>query len=433
MAQATLTPLPPAEAVAALQRRGGRLDPTFSWQDAWEAEHATMFTVAKSAGFDILKDIHSGLVEALAEGRTFQDFAKDLRPVLQKKGWWGRQEITDPLTGEVQERVLGSTRRLQGIFEANMRVSYAAGHWEKFERTKATRPVLRYVSRLYGKDRRKQHVARHNLCLPVDDPYWDAWAPPCGWGCQCTLQSLSLRDVERMKGELKFTPPAETYRNFVNTRTGQITKVPDGIDPGWAYNPGKAGWRASTMADKLADAPPVLAAAATASAAWPARALADEFATWFDRASTGQPLDRSTYIVGAIRQGVLDALAQRGITPASGAISIEGSTAGHMVRDAKAAAAKAVPVDFLRSLPLTLDTAKAVLRDKRDGALLYVFDVPTDPRLGKIVVKVDFPVKVRPPGGRKTTIQLNVIRTAGLVEARVLSDVNAYELLSGAL
>ncbi|KQO53080.1 phage head morphogenesis protein [Methylobacterium sp. Leaf85] len=433
MAQPTLTPLPPAEAVAALQRRGGRLDPTFSWQDAWEAEHATMFTVAKSAGFDILKDIHAGLVEALAEGRTFQDFAKDLRPVLEKKGWWGRQQVTDPATGEIQERTLGSPRRLKTIFEANMRVSYAAGHWAKFERTKATRPVLRYVSLLFGKDRRKQHIVRHNLALPVDDAYWDTWAPPCGYGCECTLQSLSLRDVERMKGELKFTPPAETYRNFVNSRTGQITRVPDGIDPGWGYNPGKAGWRASTVADKLIDAPPELAAAATASPAWPARALATEFETWFDLASTGKPLDRSTYIVGAIRQDVLDALAQRGVTPSSGAISVDGGTVGHMVRDAKASAGKAVPLDLLRTLPLTLDTAKAVLRDLRDGALLYVFDVPSDPRLGKIVIKLDFPVKVRPAGGRKTTIQINAIRTAGLVSTADLSDIKTYEVLSGAL
>lgn len=248
MPQATLTPLPPTDAIAALALRGRRLDPTFSWQDAWEEEHAVMFTVAKSAGFDILRDIHEALTKSLAEGTTFEDFAKTLKPTLQAKGWWGRKEVTDPATGEVRERTLGSTRRLRTIFETNMRVSYAVGHWENFERNSRTRPYLRYVSLLYGKDRRKAHVARHGLCLPVGDPYWDRWAPPCGWGCQCTLQSLSARDVERMRGELTFTPPPETIRPYLNRRTGEVTRLPDGIDPGWGYNPGKAGWRARIRA-----------------------------------------------------------------------------------------------------------------------------------------------------------------------------------------
>ncbi len=34
-----------------------------------------MFTVAKSAGFDILKDISDALEKALKEGRTVRDFS----------------------------------------------------------------------------------------------------------------------------------------------------------------------------------------------------------------------------------------------------------------------------------------------------------------------------------------------------------------------
>ncbi len=241
---ATIAALPPLEAIAALAERGKRLDPSFSWQDAWEADHAAMFTVAKSAGFDILSEIYAALVEALSEGRTFRDFARDLTPLLQGKGWWGRQPAYDPLTGEMRWSQLGSVRRLQTIFGVNLRVSYAAGHWSRFERTKSTRPYLRYVA-ILDEATRPAHRARHNLVLPVDHPYWDTWAPPCGWGCRCTLQSLSEREVKRLQeqGEaLFFEPPPDTFRNFVNRRTGEISRVPDGIDPGWAYNPGKAGW-----------------------------------------------------------------------------------------------------------------------------------------------------------------------------------------------
>lgn len=426
---ATLTPLPPAEAIAALGARGARLDPTFSWQDAWQDEHARMFTVAKSAGFDILTDIHDGLVQALAEGRTIRDFARDLTPVLQAKGWWGRKEVADPATGEVRQVQLGSTRRLRTIFDTNLRVSYASGHWAQFERTKASRPFLRYVAILDGRAR-PAHAARHNLCLPVDDPTWDAWAPPCGWGCRCTLQSLSQRDVERMRGELKFTPPPDTFRSFTNRRTGEVVRVPDGIDPGWAYNPGKAGWQASVLADKLIAAPPRLAAAAVVDPHWPAKALADEFSEWFDKAAAGEPLERTVFPVGALDQTTLDGLSHHGIVPESGALVLRMQQVNHLIRDAKQARGQAVPPDLLRRMPETLGQAKAVLYDRINPALVYVFDIEGDPRLGKIVVRVNYSSKARTDEGR-VTVQMNSVQSAGLVATKTLQDGARYDVLRG--
>lgn len=262
-----LKPLPPLDAIAAFEARKGNLVETFSWQDFWQEEHATALTVAKSAGFDILKDVSDAFEQALKEGRTGADFARSLRPALEAKGWWGRKLVEDPLSGEIRPAQLGSARRLQTIFDANMRVSYAAGHWANFERNRKARPFLRYVALLDDRTR-PTHRARHNLVLPVDHPYWDLWAPPCGWGCRCTLQSLSQRDIDRLQAEgekLLFEPPADTFRNFVNKRTGEITRVPDGIDPGWAYNPGRAGYEARVnrvVAEKIADATPELIAAA---------------------------------------------------------------------------------------------------------------------------------------------------------------------------
>ncbi|PWR17642.1 phage minor head protein [Zavarzinia aquatilis] len=253
---ATLTPLPPLEAIAAFEARGGRLEPSFDWRDIWEKIHAQMFTVAKSTGFDILKDIHEALAKALAEGRTFQDFAKDLRPLLEAKGWWGRSVQEDPHTGEVKPVQLGSAKRLRTIFDTNMRVSYASGHWAQFERTKRLRPWLRYVAIMDGRTR-PAHAERHNMVAQIDDPVWDKWAPPCGWGCRCTLQSLSEGDYRRLGAKAK-KPPVDKVVEYINRRTGEVTEVPAGIDPGWAYNPGKAGAEAAintAAAQKMADAP----------------------------------------------------------------------------------------------------------------------------------------------------------------------------------
>ncbi len=242
-----LKPLKPTDAIRALFERSQVLEPTFGWQEIYAQEHAVAATVAKSAGYDILSDIFKDLLKALSEGSTVRDFAAELTPILQSKGWWGKALAEDPATGLKRLVQLGSMRRLELIFNVNMRVSYAAGHWASFERRKAARPWLRYVCILDDRTR-PEHRLRHNLCLPVDHPYWDLWAPPCGWNCRCTLQSLSDRDVDRMRSQLKFEPPANDFINWTNKRTGEIRSIPRGIDPGWDYNPGKAGALAISQA-----------------------------------------------------------------------------------------------------------------------------------------------------------------------------------------
>ncbi|MCF8483307.1 MAG: minor capsid protein, partial [Rhodospirillum sp.] len=191
-----LEPLPPKEAIQALEARGRRLHETFSYKDAWGDEHGGIFTVAKSTGFDILGDVHSSLRDALAEGGTFDQWKKDITPVLQEKGWWGKQEILDPVTGQLVEAQLGSPRRLRTIYDTNMRVSRAAGHWAVIDRTKARRPWLRYVA-VQDDRTRADHKHWHGTVLSVDDPWWDSHAPPNGWHCRCTVQQLNDRDLKR--------------------------------------------------------------------------------------------------------------------------------------------------------------------------------------------------------------------------------------------
>lgn len=435
--KARLQPLPPREAVAALLARGGRLDPSFSYLDVWQEEHARAFTVAKSAGFDILGDIHGELLKALDEGRSFEEFARDLKPMLQRKGWWGRQMMTDPVTGEERAVQLGSTRRLRTIFDVNMRVSYAAGHWAMFERNKAARPFLRYVHvdpELHQPNSRPHHAALHNLVLPVDHPFWATFAPPNGWGCRCTLQQLSQRDIDRLlrEGEeLVFEPPTIAMRPWTNWRTGEILHVPDGVDPGWAYNPGKAQWSAAEAASRIGSGPAELAAALNDEPDLVAQ-LDAEFARWFDQAAAGGRVDRSIFTVGTLSDEVLAALHRRDIRPETGAITLQQRQVLHMLRDAKQVRGRVVPDEVLRHLPSVLTSPRAVLRDLRDGDLLYVFDAPSG-RRGKIVVRLDFDIKHREAGGRRITVTTNSVRTAGIVDRADLANGAAYEILTGTL
>lgn len=246
-----LKPLPPEEAIAFFRRKG--LAEGFSWMDVWEEEHARAFTVAKAMSREILEDIRAEVDRAIAEGRTLAQFREELTPVLQARGWWGRQEMTDPLTGVARTVQLGSPRRLKVIFETNVRTSYAAGRWERIERVKSAMPYLRYVAVMDDRTR-PEHRAWHGTVLPVDDPWWDTHYPPCGWNCRCTVTQLNERTLERRGWGVTERPVSFPPRAFTNRRTGEVTTVPGGIDPGWAYNVGKAGMRAQTPRP-LPDAP----------------------------------------------------------------------------------------------------------------------------------------------------------------------------------
>jgi hypothetical protein len=212
-----------------------------------------------------------------------------------------------------------------------------------------------------------------------------------------------------------------------------VTEVPDGIDPGWAYNPGKSGYRALKAAEKLIDASPDLAATFNDAPDWLAKPVGEEFSKWFDEASAGNRVDQTIVVAGTMSREVLTTLRSRDIEPASGAITISQRAVRHIIRDQKAARRQNVPTDLLRQIPALLSKPKAVLRDTRDNSLLYVFDLPDDIRQGKLVVRLDYQEKARPSGSKPQKIKSNSIRTAGAVELRALTDQNAYELLMGEL
>jgi SPP1 gp7 family putative phage head morphogenesis protein len=246
--------LPPKEAVAYLKNKGYAI--TWHWEELWQDAQAQAFTVAKATRLDILQDIREEVEKALAEGKTFAWFKKALTPVLQAKGWWGRQEHVDTDTGEVSQVQLGSPWRLQTIFRTNLQTAYMAGRWQAQIENVDDRPYWRYVGILDGRTR-PSHRAMNGKVLRYDDPFWQSFYPPNGWGCRCRVTTLSADDiaaggvqVETSEGKL-----ASTMKT-VSVKTGEEREVATfrAIDPatgktvtvspdvGWSYNPGAATW-----------------------------------------------------------------------------------------------------------------------------------------------------------------------------------------------
>jgi hypothetical protein len=226
---------PPKEAIDFFREKGWKVG--FDFQDVWNQEHAFAFTAAKAMTVDVLETLRGAVDQALAEGRTFRDFSKDLQPELEKLGWWGSKEMPDPKTGELKDAQLGSPRRLKVIYQTNLRTARAAGKWERAQRTKKLLPYMRY-SLGASKEHRPEHVAWDGLELLKDDPWWDVHMPPNGWGCKCWVQELTKSEVDSTGGPDE--APADEMQEWTNPRTGETEMLPKGISPGFNFNPGKA-------------------------------------------------------------------------------------------------------------------------------------------------------------------------------------------------
>lgn len=199
------------------------------------------------------------------EGQSLRDFAKTLRPLLEKEGWWGKREVIDPKTGEVGTTTFDPAR-LKLIYDVNLRTAHSAGQWERITRSQATHPYLRYITRRDERVR-ANHRAWDNLTLPVDHPFWLTHATPNGWRCRITSMPQAEYDAGKAPtGRALVTDAPEIVMVEWEDRLGNLRQIPAGIDPGWDYNPGIAAMRARNLAqitqDKLAAASEPIRAAA---------------------------------------------------------------------------------------------------------------------------------------------------------------------------
>ncbi|HCG8523836.1 TPA: hypothetical protein NJ913_004379 [Vibrio parahaemolyticus] len=240
----------PKEALDWFKRKG--IEPGFDYRDVWRQEHSNAFTVAKMLNADLLTDVKAIVEQAIEEGQTFEQFREILKPLLVKSGWWGIQEMVDPLSGDSKPVQLGSEGRLKTIYKTNMRTARAAGQWERIERTKRAMPYLLYQ---LGPsiEHRLQHEKWKGLLLPVDDAWWNAHMPPNGWGCKCWIRQVSRFEADKLikEGKVSTSAPDDGTKRWVNKRTGEVEVLPEGIEPGWDYNPGKS--REASLSADLAE------------------------------------------------------------------------------------------------------------------------------------------------------------------------------------
>lgn len=249
--------LPPERAIAYFKAKGYAI--TFDWHELLEEAQVKSFTVAKATRLNILADIREAVQKAQDEGRTQRQFAKELAPKLKAKGWWGKQEVVDPRTGEVRQAQLGSPWRLKTIYETNLATAYAAGRYQEQLENAEAEPYGMYVAVMDARTR-PAHAAMNGKVFRLDDPFWGSFYPPNGWNCRCRVRALSGERLER-KGLKVESSAGKISRESVRvSRDGRMADlavygdpkadVRIQTDPGWAYNPGRT-WM-DTMGPKLA-------------------------------------------------------------------------------------------------------------------------------------------------------------------------------------
>ena len=230
--------LPPERAISYFQAKG--IKPTFAWQDMLGEEHHHSFTVAKMMDVDLLKTVRDAVDEAITTGKDIRWFERNLIPKLQSAGWWGKQAVVDPLTGQIVNAQLGSPARLRTIFRTNLQNAYAVGRWKTMQEQASVAPYAMYDA-IDDHRVRPEHAALDELVLPLDDAFWKSHAPPNGWNCRCSLIQLDEHQLKSLLG--KDGPdkaPRVKTRKWTNPRTGQVLRVPRDLDPGWDHNPGEA-------------------------------------------------------------------------------------------------------------------------------------------------------------------------------------------------
>jgi SPP1 gp7 family putative phage head morphogenesis protein len=230
--------LPPVEAIAYFKAKG--YDITWNWFEIWQEAHTQAFTVAKAMRLDILQDIHNAVDAAIENGTTIKTFQKDLKPLLESKGWWGKTE---------EGAQLGSAYRLETIFRTNIQTAYSAGRYKAQIENADDRPYWQYIAILDNRVR-PEHAAMNGLIFPANDPFWDTHYPPNGFNCRCRVRALNEkqvkgRDVRASEGDMVWedqTVSGDIKRpvsGYKDPKTGTTIFT----DPGWSYNPGKTAWK----------------------------------------------------------------------------------------------------------------------------------------------------------------------------------------------
>ena len=363
-----------------------KLELSFDYKDLQKEAHQKAFTVAKVTKLDLLADIQNSLVQSMKDGKSFDKWKKELIPTLVQKGWYGKQEVVNPTTGEVKEIDIGS-RRLRTIFDTNTRAAYHQGRANNIYN--GPNEYIQYKSLLEG-NRRILHKQMHNIVKHRDDPFWKTNFPANGFECKCDYLSLSKKDLERRGlkvdtndyGVIADEDFAYDTRNLsqVAIQNSYYNKVQDIIKDCLETNARKVPCPFSDTVKKNYKQDIIKTLPTN-----------EEFSKFVDDTLK---IDRNNIAIAGyltLVPSVIDFLSTKNITPQSDVILANtGNIRNLQAKKDTSKVNKVLAVEEIKALVEKFQDPDAVYYD---GDLLIVFDSFIDDKLNKIVIRLDFPAK----------------------------------------
>ena len=386
-------------------------NPSVNYATVRGAANDQSFVSAGAHRADLVADLFAVVRQAIRDGLTLEEFRKDYYAVLDNYGW---------------EPEGGRAWRAKVIYRTNLRTSYAAGRYAQLQAVKATRPYWGYHHSDAVEHPREQHLVWDGLIIHADNPWWQTHYPPSGFGCECYVTAFSLDEilVTPKKDGGKRTgpdePPAERMRNIFFH--GETVQVPEGIDPGWDYAPGRAAFESQVQLtlEKTAPLPAMPAARMNKQLLDDdsvETALQDSWSSWVDEVAAEPVVHGAARNVGTLSPATVQGMQQVGTEPQTALVSM---TDVHLVPLVKAAQAEpqgnalsaVLTLAELVQLPQILAQPEAVLLDAAGNALIYVFD--TGRPGGKVAMVVSYLLQ----GASRS----NLVQSGSVIDVEQLSQ-----------
>jgi uncharacterized protein with gpF-like domain len=205
-----LLSLPFTEQLAYFRRKTGI--PADTLKGVQSEYHDWAFSVSGLTRADLVRDLMALIDRAIAEGMSIEEFQQVFYRLIGRKGWTP-VEIDRKAPIEAQVSALAANnRRLYTILDTNHRRSHSAGRIQQMRSPTVlkSRPYWQWQWR-DSVTPRPHHQAIDQKVFHASEDFWNYCFPPCGFGCRCTVISLSEKDLKRYNLKPEKAPPSERF------------------------------------------------------------------------------------------------------------------------------------------------------------------------------------------------------------------------------
>lgn len=160
-----------------------------SWRELGAEEYTRSFAAAQTAGYSVVGDLYREFQTTIETQGTEVDYAERVLPILRRKGWLAGTGVN-------------VAKRVELIYDTNLRLARAAGQWNRYKRTASALPYLRGVTARDERVRQppkadSDHRAFDGIILPISHPFWSRWFPPLGFRCRCSVIQMTRSQLAR--------------------------------------------------------------------------------------------------------------------------------------------------------------------------------------------------------------------------------------------